>query len=500
MLIVVSNFLFTFTACGALFLIWRRYVVPQPHGWIVTVGFLARALVGQLLFWVSYLELPVGSTLQLGDGLWFFARDALLYLPPAFRAASQGLDDIVTLSPTLPSLAFIQTLAFFSLFFGKVVSVALLLNLFAYLGTSIMVLRWSDESPVATLITVTAISLSPAAILWAAQPLKDTLFQFLVIGLVAAAGLWQRASRRAGRGKFLAPGMLMAAALFAVAGIRWYYALAALAALAFFLALIIVRSPGRRTGAVFSSLALLVVLVGAFLAGGRAYIPDFLTDLFRPATVRRGVAVVARRMGQSIEGARGGFDRVGGTTQITAAAPERRVVPAPERAAVTTPERAAGSTPAVTAPVAATATVSQPPPATVFDVPSLPSSRRRKLLVGAVAIFVPHFVSKPLGWLNVQGGRGLMWFADVDTLFFDVAFIAIVMTLFRRGSLLRLGTPLLWLVVLTTLFVGAPMAYAVSNFGTLFRLREMVFIGITLLPLVATSSANARDADALSSP
>ena len=43
--------------------------------------------------------------------------------------------------------------------------------------------------------------------------------------------------------------------------------------------------------------------------------------------------------------------------------------------------------------------------------------------------------------------------------------------------------PLAWQLAVIVIGIGAPMAYAISNYGTLFRLREMIFIGLLLIPL-----------------
>ena len=47
--------------------------------------------------------------------------------------------------------------------------------------------------------------------------------------------------------------------------------------------------------------------------------------------------------------------------------------------------------------------------------------------------------------------------------------------------------PLTWLVLLTTLIIALPLVYSVSNFGTLFRLREMIYLGLLLLPIAAAA-------------
>ncbi|HET8773770.1 MAG TPA: hypothetical protein VFP80_08270, partial [Thermoanaerobaculia bacterium] len=81
---VIVQLLFTAVACLGLWRLCRT----QPK--IVIAGFLVRALVGQALFWISYLRLPVARSLQLGNGFWFFAVDGPFYLGYAAELAARG--------------------------------------------------------------------------------------------------------------------------------------------------------------------------------------------------------------------------------------------------------------------------------------------------------------------------------------------------------------------------------------------------------------------------
>src|SRR6266496_883340 len=79
-----------------LFRLWRA-AVPSER-WLhlaIAVGFLARAILGQALFWISWARLPFARSLQLGDGFWVFAQDALWYFPEATRVARTGFWAIV---------------------------------------------------------------------------------------------------------------------------------------------------------------------------------------------------------------------------------------------------------------------------------------------------------------------------------------------------------------------------------------------------------------------
>jgi hypothetical protein len=48
------------------------------------------------------------------------------------------------------------------------------------------------------------------------------------------------------------------------------------------------------------------------------------------------------------------------------------------------------------------------------------------------------------------------------------------------------------MILMVTLAVGGALAYAVSNFGTLFRHRDMVLLGLALLPLALAEQRSDR--------
>jgi hypothetical protein len=49
----------------------------------------------------------------------------------------------------------------------------------------------------------------------------------------------------------------------------------------------------------------------------------------------------------------------------------------------------------------------------------------------------------------------------------------------------RLSSPLFWLVFFFTGAMAVGLMYTVTNFGTLFRHRDMILLGLALLPLAA---------------
>ena len=45
------------------------------------------------------------------------------------------------------------------------------------------------------------------------------------------------------------------------------------------------------------------------------------------------------------------------------------------------------------------------------------------------------------------------------------------------------------MLIALTLLIGIPLAYAMTNDGTLFRLREIVYLGVILAPAAAIAAA-----------
>ena len=102
---------------------------------------------------------------------------------------------------------------------------------------------------------------------------------------------------------------------------------------------------------------------------------------------------------------------------------------------------------------------------------------------GAVAILVPHTLSQKRGMIDVGGGRGLWLFADLDTVVFD---LVLLFTFVYSAAMIRRKragvTPLFVLLLLVFMVTAIPLTYTVSNFGTLFRLRQMLYVLVALLP------------------
>ncbi|MEA2326121.1 MAG: hypothetical protein QOE68_1080 [Thermoanaerobaculia bacterium] len=474
-----------------LFRLWRLATPSEPWlRYVVAAGFLGRAVLGQALFWISWARLPVARSMQLGDGLWFFARDALLYVPFAFNGARHGLWAIITFDHTAPSVTYIQTLSLTTWLFGLVTSAGLLLNLLCFLGMIALLVHWpvrTEAARKAAAVMIAAISLTPAFVLWSMQPLKDTFFQFLVVAFVASCAWWQRAWSVPGRaGARFGIGALLSFLMYMLAGIRWYFAFALIIAASLFLFLTAFRTAGRRSVAFSAAIVLTIVFCRVLVAAAKPYMPPQIIAAMTPSTALGTIGKLPVVLLGGVDSARDGFQRAGGKTAI--------VVPAtPVAVASVKPlPKAPAPLPVVPRPVAETAArpqheVVQPAVPPVVQ----PQSRASRLFAGVSATVLPRTIGESLGLFHIGGGRSMLWFTELDTLVFDVILLlAIAAVVIRFRTSLR--NPLTWFVLVLTVLVGAPLVYTVTNYGTLFRLREMIYLGLLFTPLAVVTAAPDR--------
>jgi|GEM_PF-3372076 len=466
MILVFVQAVLAILAGVGLFRLWRLANPSERWlGYVVAAGFLVRATLGQALFWISWARLPIARSLQTGDGLWFFGDDAKLYFPAAVVTARNGLGAIYAFDPTAPARIYIQTLSAAVWLVGAVASTAFLLNLFFYLGTVAVITGWpvkDQRSRAAAAIAVTAVSLSPALVLWTLQPLKDTCFQFLFVSFIAACAAWQRAwASPRQRGKRIATAVLLLVLMFGLASIRWYFGFVLFLAASFFLLLTAFKTAGRTLAAVSAAVVIVLLLSRGLVVGSGVYLPPLLSVALNPKTTFVAVRADPSFLFHQVESARASFDAVGGRTVIRAG----------DRLPVARPDQGRSEV-------------------------QKPSWRGERLLRGAAAVVLPSSIGERLGIFHVGGGRGMLWFTEIDTVVFDAA---LLLALFSVASRFRLALrdPLTWLTLLITLLIGIPLVYVVSNFGTLFRLREMIYIGLVLTPL-AVATAFSHDTGAAS--
>ncbi|HEY2324314.1 MAG TPA: hypothetical protein VGJ82_15755 [Thermoanaerobaculia bacterium] len=590
MTIAILQTLLAALACYGLWRLWRALEGRGRASQIITAGFLIRALGSQLLFWISWLRLPVAPSLQLGDGFWFFALDGRWYLEYARDLLAHGPKAIVFISASYASRIFTQWFTVFAGAFGTVASTAILFNCVLYLAICALILRMAPRAGRARTFALAAIAFGPATILWSLQLLKDTFFIFLIVAMIAIWSEWQKlwrgdVVRRAAAVAVCA--LAMCYAVYAIAGTRWYVG-AIVAGVSFLFLALVANLPRPRLAGSLIAVVLFLMLGQAFLLGGDFDVPlpvrnalD-LQAMLHPRTQTETAKLV-------LTTARRGFETTPGNTMIApgrallasaAPAPKKPAAesqppaelpvvqksistsllkpaemapaptPPPVPAPVSVPLPAPAPTTAAPTPVPAPAPVVTPAPAPVttettapvVSAPaaeptppihvSVPKKKKapkpvvvaplavpapasnvgagsqpahgaaesrtlhspppapveqslvRKIVTGAVAMFVPRVLAQSAGLVRIGGGRGFWLFADFDTLVFDlvvfVAFALCARAIFRREGRV---TPLFVVVLLVLAGLTGPMLYAVTNFGTLFRLRQMIYVLAAMLPL-----------------
>jgi hypothetical protein len=398
---------------GLLWLAWKYGTdgLEIEERGVAAIGFLLRALAGVTLFWISFVGLDIGRSLQIGDGLWLFALDATEYLKRGRDAAAAGLLASAALPKGGPSVFFVQVLSVLMVFIGSGAGAGLLLNCGSFLVGNVALARWCravgrNGRPALTFALVT-VSLSPSWILWATQPLKDAFFVGLVLVWFFASACWLRnvLEPESAARETLTWSLGLTALISAIAGIRPYVALMFWAALGAGLFLGSVRCSGRRRlRTVAGPWLLWILLAGVVLPAAPAAFVD-------------------------VQDARRRFIEVGGATAIY-------------------PPSAAG-----------------------------------------VALFLPRFVGQALGLFSIGGGRGFWAFAEVDTLFFLAATIVSGVLATRAVRRARRLPPVALQVLVSALLVTIGLSSVVTNFGTLFRLRETILVCLACLPLAAMDRA-----------
>jgi hypothetical protein len=412
-------------AIAWLVLLSYRYIASNSRvmGKIALAGILLRVVIGLALFWISYLQLPIAASLQAGDGFWQPAPDARSYyeLATSTISGTRGEHDAI------PSPLFVNVLAVWMSIVGISPASAFVLNLGLYVALIALVVwyyrpvnEWRRDLP--CLIGVAAYSFSPALLLHGSQPLKDamscTFIGAACLGVLGLRGLiYRRPDKRTNRSVWIATGVL-SVAIFGMAGVRWYYAVMMVCALAATLAVFAFR--GRTTPLrpyLGGSALVLAALTIAFVTGAEPEVRRIV----------RTEIVGGARVDHAIDTARSGFIRTGGVTNFGDLGP------------------------------------------------------RHALLGGAAFMLVPMSIIDAVTGIRIQGGKGLLLIVDADTFFQDLAIIAIAVLLWRRRRAVGTRLPFivfgLVLAVTTTMLIG----YIVTNIGTQWRLRLLATVPLWFL-------------------
>jgi hypothetical protein len=289
---------------------------------IIAGGLVIRLVVGTVIFWISYLSLPIARSLQFGDGLWFFGSDAAAYYVSGVEFALRGFSAILHVPKILPSFTYTQLLALATYLFGTVTSVGLFINIFAYLGTVLVLLRMvgREQPGWATEVAVAAIAFSPTAILWSLQPLKDTVLFFLVV--TAAASLaaiikWCAARvEKAPDLTILVPFAVLMASIYMIAGIRWYFGFVFWAATSLALFILVFAVSHRRLLTLSIAGITTFAVAQMLLLASDIYMPKEVREFLRPSTMLSVAPRVPMLLLKKMELSRRGFDRLHARTLL----------------------------------------------------------------------------------------------------------------------------------------------------------------------------------------
>jgi hypothetical protein len=420
------------------------------HGLIFAAGAIARVVVGTLLFLISYYEVPILEGFHTGRGFWILATDAELYFNLAAEGSRSGLGVI---SDTHPSPMYVRAMALWMDLAGVTPASAVPFNVLCYAGIVLLLSKMCPLGPASSL-AILAITISPALFVVGTQALKDTFCAFLIVTAVAGVHLWATSLSRSGSRKLvllIGSGGLICLSNYLFSGIRTYFAVLMLASLvAASVWAVLTSGAVRRRRTAAAHLALLAATTLSTAAGGGPYF-DYYTGLARATLWEPKQPIVA------LDKARAGFVASGGATNFgDQSSPEVNDFRS-------SPE--------------------------VNDFRSRPDSvatRLRSLIIGAAAIFVPISALKALSLVDFRGGRGLLFITDVDTILLDLALIFGLYLLVTRRSAVSL-TPVTVFVAILGVLTTVAMAYVVTNFGTLFRLRLLAVLPLWLLPAIALS-------------
>ncbi len=445
----------TVCALVAFWVVWLcRWIKRRDPliGTMVQLGLALRLCGGLLLFGVSYLKLPILQGLYLGDGFWDLAPDARGYYWAATIAAEEGLR---TVGDWSASPAFVKVLALWMRGVGISPASAVLLNALSYLGIAAILVAplgrdRSSNARRAVVLSLSAFTFSPGFLLFGTQALKDQFFSLLLAGICIAAWLGFRALKRSAESRDISAGALgaiaTAAITYLIAGIRPYVAFLVVLAVAGVLAALTARRSLRQAPAYLLAAALVVALLwGSFKAGAGAYYGYYETRLLALVGISAGGS--AEPLG-AIVAAREGFMKAGGATNVV-----RRIAH----------QEGAGWLRSAWEQIA-------------------------QLGLGTAVLLVPISLLRWLSIVHFEGGRGLLLVTDIDTLFIDVTLIAVVLLLKRAWNPPRPNLQYALFTVVLCVVLAALMAFVVTNYGSLFRLRLMVAALIWLLPLAIVRS------------
>jgi hypothetical protein len=462
---------------GVLILKAYRYVRSEAPllGAIMALGIISRAVIGIALFWISYLDLRFLRSLHSGDGFWALVPDARGY----YGAALTYVDDASSTHVTNASPMFVKTLAAWMHLVGWSPASGLFFNVSLYALLCVIVVRacrparkWDAQIVCAS--CVGPVSIAPVLLVHDSQLLKDEAFVFLVavtcLSVLALLRVPTGTARRPVDQWILVAGLAsLGAGAFVISEIRLYFTALVFVCLLPAAILYVWRSTSaelRRSLAVALA-TLAVASMGPAWAWSAKFHRQRAAPKSAAATLHSTTATVpplhSRQSGRPILD--GMPDR---RLQVSGLAPWEAMLGRLRDARADF----AGSGGATN----------------IVGAPETDSGFVRPTLIGLTTLFVPISIVKALGWVDFPGGRGLLWVTDVDTALLDLSMLTCVALVVVRRRSIGPNRPYVWYAASLALVTGVLLAYVVTNFGTLFRLRLMMAVPVWMLPLATVYS------------
>jgi len=423
-------------------------------GLMFTAGLAIRAVGGGFLLAASYFGWPLMTSLQMGNGFWTLASDAQEYYRLAGLVAERWQD---TITP-----GYVGPLAMWMRAAGVNPASPVLFGLVMYALSAVTLAaafggKQARAAERAFDLGIAALAFSPMLVYAGVFGLKDVFFTTLVVVMAVAyltllvAAPWMPVTRRT---RVLAAAV-GAVAVWFIAGMRAYFAILLwIAIAATYAGCLTAGIPSRRRAWMQAAVVLpALALVITFGAEGNyaRFVRAMIASL--PEAVLERRAPLAHGGIDELDRRREAIDDYGGNSMLS--------------------RRSETDVPAGTADSAA-------------------PSRLEGLAVGLSAVVVPSSLLGRVAGVDLRIGSSARLIADADTLVFDViaAMILWMVIVNRRDVSLP---PLLFGVLLAVL-VALPLAYVMTNYGTLIRLRLLVAAPIWLVTLALAPRFAARRA------
>ena len=417
-------------------------------GLILACGLLLRIGLGLTLFWIAARHAPILQWLRPPDGYGTFALDAAVYLQEASVTAGSGHVAI----PAGFSPDYIVWLTAWMLMFGTSAATAPFFNLTLFALVFWLIVKTAgpvgrDREDLPQIVMAGSFAFSPALLIHGSQALKDDLCAALIaVSCVGARYLFSHQPDGNSGPRRQAIGLLtMLIAGYLLFGPRDYTV-----GLIGGAALLAAASPWAYRASTWRTLALRAgaVLVVAIGAGAGLWIGAAGDGVAARVESGRQLAVSSGAKALRLpDKLRHSFHKTGGNTNLAPG-------PVPARGSAVT----------------------------VLTWPE----RARALATGIGAIFIPMTVLQATGAVDLGMGPGLRVATDVDTLFLDASILASLVLLVKRRAAARWHLRYVCFVLALGIATTGLMAYVVTNFGTLFRLRIMLAVPIWMLGLAVS--------------